>query len=473
MNAPNIGSKPWWRDHRLLALVVIAVGLVVFAVGWGYRDWQLLLGVPPSRVIEEGPDGFVCENCNLLIISVDTLRADRLGSYGHHRPTSPNIDAIADRSVVFRDVLAQAPTTAPSHRSILSGRYVFQHRNDVSDVPLLAELLREQDYSTAAFVDGAQMSEAFGMSRGFESYFDTGGYHASGAQIGGGLAEINPVLIPWLEANADWPFFALVHTYDVHCPYTPPEPYRSMFTEAAFAPDFEVEGRCGIHYFNDLELQPRDFEHISSLYDGGVRYADAMLAEIFEALDRLDLYDDTLVVITSDHGEALGEGGIVGHNDVYDTHLKVPMILHLPTRRHVDIEGPVQLVDLMPTVLGMLQIEPPAGMAGVDLRPGIARAGVGRERLRYADNEDATRATVRVDQRWSLVVEGDVTEGLYDLEGDPEERTSLAAEHPERTGLMLEEYRRLRTTTEPVRVYPEGLDPEAIEQLRALGYLED
>jgi arylsulfatase A-like enzyme len=421
----------------------------------------------------ERTEGITCVDCNVILISLDTLRADRLGAYGYERPTSPNLDTLARESIVFRDVLAQAPTTAPSHASLLSGRYVFEHRNELDDVPMLAELLSARGYETAAFVDGGQMSKSFGMSKGFDSWFDTGGVHVKGAQVGGGLGEIAPQVISWLEEpeRVGTTFFAMIHTYDVHCPYTPPEPYFSMFVEDGFERDFEVEGKCGIAYFNELNLGPEDFAYISALYDGGVRYADALLGEIFATIERLDLGDRTVVIVTSDHGEALGERGLVGHNRVFDVHLRVPLIVRLPTRLHQELGGPVQLIDLLPTLLGMLGVEAPEGLPGMDLRPAVAQGRLDPQRLRYAESGNGLAQTLRMDQRWTLIMNRGVPQGLYDLQADPEETDDLIEQHPEIADRLRAAFEQFTVSGDPVRDFPDDLSEAEIERLRALGYL--
>lgn len=369
------------------------VGPPVLAVALLAALWLLACGEEGDapRIETQGP--YVCDGCNVVMISIDTLRADRVGAYGYERPTSPNLDALAGRSVVFRDVLAQASTTAPSHMTMFSGRYVFEHRNDSENLPLLAELLAERGYRTAAFVDGAQMRPKFGMTKGFETYFVT--------PTRGGLAEINDGLIQWLRSHRREKFFAFVHTYDVHCPYNPPEPYFSMFTDPAYTPDFEVRGRCGKAYFNQLGLGAEGYRHISDVYDGGVRHADALLQEIFSAVADLDLADETVLLVTSDHGEALGERRHVGHNQMYDVQLKVPWILHLPGQAHVSVAGPVQLVDLLPTLLGVLSVDPPAGLprprssrgdSRLSRRPG--QAAPRRERRRQRSHRSHRPALV-------------------------------------------------------------------------------
>lgn len=449
---------------RLLGSVV-AIAVLAVLVALALRSGRAPEPAPAETFVSAGP--LDCSGCNLLVVSIDTLRADRLGSYGYARETSPNLDALAAQSLVFRDVLAQASTTAPSHRSLFTGRYVFQHENDTATLPVMAGLLARAGYRTAAFVDGAQMSRRFGMAKGFETFFDTGGYNEEGAHVGGGLEVLGPEVVRWLEAHGDERFFAFLHTYDVHCPYTPPEPYFSMFTDG-YQPGFEVEGRCGKHYFNGLDLSADDFAYLGALYDGGVRYTDEKLAPVLGALSRLGLDQNTVVVITSDHGESLGERGTVGHNEVYDVQLKVPLIVHLPSGHHAEIDTPVQSIDVLPTLLATLGVPSPE-LPGTDVRA-FVDAPPEPARHRLAERGSTVRGTVRTDERFSLHVDGGEPSALFDLQRDPAETTDLLDSEPERAERMRSAYEALGARGERVPVYPEDLDEKTRDQLRALGY---
>lgn len=244
---------------------------------------------------------------------------------------------------------------------------MFQHRNELDDVPMLAELLSARGYDTAAFVDGGQMSESFGMTKGFDSWFDTGGVHVGGAQVGGGLAEITPQVISWLEEQVQTTFFALIH------------------------------------------------------------------------------------------------------NRVFDVQLRVPLIVRLPTRRHQEIGGPVQLIDLLPTLLGMLGVEAPEGLPGMDLRPAVARGRLDPQRLRYAENGKAQ--TLRMDQRWTLIMDQGIPRGLYDLRADPEETEDLIEQHPEIADRLRGAFEQFTVSGDPLRSFPDDLSEEEIDRLRSLGYL--
>ncbi|MGI9590433.1 MAG: sulfatase [Myxococcota bacterium] len=449
------------RPLLLAVLTVVALGIA----------WATGLRRSP----EKGPASSAairCPGCNLLLVSIDTLRADRLGCYGYARPTSPNLDALAARSIVFRDVLAQSPTTAPSHRTIFSGRYVFEHRNDLSSVPVMAELLAREGYRTAGFIDGGQLRPQFGLQRGFETWFDAR-RGVRGLTGPGGLEVLNPELIAWLERHRAGPFFAFLQTYDVHCPYAPPEPYASLFTDG-LETQLEDPGRCGKHLRDepDLELGPADLAYIGALYDGGVRYVDAKLAQVIEALARLGLDRNTVLIVTSDHGESLGERAWLGHNHVYDVQLKVPLIVYVPGGPQAVVDAPAQSLDLLPTVLALLGIEGPA-LPGLDLLALAFASSDPPPRVRLAESTSLRRRSVRIDDRWSLVLDEGAAVELYDLAADPAEESNLIGSQPQVARSLLAASRQLGSGSGALPEFPDDLDDEMREQLRALGYATD
>jgi arylsulfatase A-like enzyme len=415
----------------------------------------------PLAAAEDPGADWRCLGCNVLFISLDTLRADHLGSYGYERPTSPNIDRLAARALLFKDVLAQAPTTAPSHLSMFSSRYVSQHQNQGGAV--IAEILSKAGYRTAAFVDGAQMRRRYGPSGGF------GLYRSTRARRGGrGLEAINPRAVAWLERNQQQKFFLFVHSYDVHCPYSPPEPYASMFTDG-YVPDFEVEGKCGGKHFNKLKLSRADLDYIAARYDGGIRHADTKLQELLEALGRLGLTDDTIVVLTSDHGESLGERGRVGHNEVYHVQLDVPLIIALPSGRARVVDDPVQSLDILPTLLSILGLEAPEGLSGIDLGAQLE----GRRdpnRLRMAQTSRGTMATIHEGKRWALVVDHGQVDALYDLQSDPNQENDVKQKHPQVTARLFRGFLSFEIPDAELRERPARIDPQTRRELEALGY---
>ena len=160
---------------------------------------------------------------------------------------------------------------------------------------------------------------------------------------------------------------------------------------------------------------------------------------------------------------------LVGHNRVFDVQLRVPLIVRLPTRRHQEIGGPVQLIDLLPTLLGMLGVEAPEGLPGMDLRPAVARGRLDPQRLRYAENGKAQ--TLRMDQRWTLIMDQGIPRGLYDLRADPEETEDLIEQHPEIADRLRGAFEQFTVSGDPLRSFPDDLSEEEIDRLRSLGYL--
>jgi len=412
-----------------------------------------------------------CPGCNVLLISIDTLRADHLGSYGYERDTSPNIDRLAAQSIVWTDVRSQAPTTAPSHLSLFSGLYVSEHKNRRRAVPVIAQMFRSAGYRTAAFVDGGQLRRSLGFDHGFEHFFDSGGRHVEGAQVGGGLAVINPRVIAWLRQHRKERFFLFLHTYDVHCPYTPPEPWRSRYTNG-YVPRFEIEGKCGNRYFDHLGLGEPDFRHVAALYDGGIRYTDHMLQQVLDTVHQLGLDDHTTVALTSDHGESLGERHRIGHNEVYEVQLRVPLIVRIPRLEPRRLDGPAESIDILPTLLGITGLPRPPGIRGVDLEAWTHQAAP-RRRFRMSETNNANGRVVRLDPRWSLVLLDGQPPRLYDLDADPAQVRDVAAGHPAVVRSLLVAYRDQKLPHGLAEDYKSGADAETLRQLEALGYVKD
>ena len=296
-----------------------------------------------------GTDPLVVRKPNVLIISIDTLRADRLGCYGYERDTSPVLDRFAaERAVRFANAIAESPWTLPSHVTLLSGLHPLRHgvrRPDDAipmDLPLLSERLKQAGYYTFGGTDGGWLSAPWGFDRGFDSF------------------EAEPETFDRVVARAcdfmrfrsdKGPWFGFLHTYDVHCPYDPPEPYFSTFA-APQSEAIEVAGRCGNPHFNQLDLTEGQLRYLSDRYDGGVRWVDAALAELFACLDALELWENTIVVITSDHGEEFGEHGQVGHErSLHPELLRIPLLVHVPGFEAAVISTPVGLADVVPTLL--------------------------------------------------------------------------------------------------------------------------
>ncbi|MBC8188634.1 MAG: sulfatase-like hydrolase/transferase, partial [Proteobacteria bacterium] len=217
----------------------------------------------------------------IILISLDTLRADHLGVYDYSRDTSPRIDEFARRAFVFERALASAPNTPPSQMSMMTSRYPGQHGftgdgdTMAPSLETLAERLRKAGLKTAGFVDGGYLSSEFGFDRGFEIYDDEGG----------GLEEILPRALAWLDANGDDPFFLFLHSYDIHAPYLSPPPYDGMFHDEPYAGDLiPTAERMDEIFFAQQTVEPEDMQHLVDSYDEGIRYADAQIGRLLDHL---------------------------------------------------------------------------------------------------------------------------------------------------------------------------------------------
>ena len=430
---------------------------------------------------------------NLLLVSIDTLRADHLGAYGYDLPTSPTIDArLAGEGVTFTDVYSQSPKTTPSHMTLLTSLYPSVHGVELWQngkpahvlnpaVHTLAEILKNAGYATAAFTGGAQVDPVRGFDQGFDLYTVSGQQRRARR---------------WLGRHRWQRFFVFYHTYDVHDPYLPPDEYIRLFD-----PDYRGRVLDAIHRLRDAggmsvaawegvsrrfwdsvdRSDPRDVRFVERLYDAGIRRMDAeTIRPLLDRLDQLGLARDTLVVFTSDHGEAFGEHGQFQHDDLYAGTVRVPLVLRWPGRlpAGLRIASRVRLIDVMPTILELLGVSAPPSLQGQSLTPLLhdAYASPATEGAvsEYSDGrlyESLRRGGL------SYIVDGP-EERLFDLVRDPAERQNVLATRPEEAAAMraaLERWRRNCRALVPL-LGPRGgtIAPsdETARRLRALGYME-
>jgi arylsulfatase A-like enzyme/predicted Zn-dependent protease len=393
---------------------------------------------------------------NLLFVTIDTLRADRVGAYGHAGAATGTLDRLGREGVVLEDAVVQVPQTRPSHASIFTGRYPFEHglRDNYSARlegrhPVLAEQLRRQGYATGAFIGAYPLARSSGLDRGFSHYDDPFGTGEASttdeARLERPAKAVVDAALAWLQArDIAAPFFAWVHLFDPHAPYEAPAPFGTRFAKDP--------------------------------YDGEVAYADAELGRLLDWLDRSGLRGRTLVVATSDHGEGLGEHGEDEHLIfVYDTTLKVPAILSWPgvLPSGARVGGQFRSIDWVPTMLELLG-QPPIAASGAS-RAGDLRAG-----RRLPDNESYAEslygqlhygwAPLRAlrGEGWKHIVAP--RPELFRLTEDPRERNNLAEVRPQVARAMAARLRALDTGAAPPA--PEGpVDPAAVEKLAALGYV--
>ncbi|HKA29664.1 MAG TPA: sulfatase [Candidatus Binatia bacterium] len=408
---------------------------------------------------------------NLVLVSIDTLRADRLGAYGAHRDTSPRLDALATESTLFETVVSPAPWTLPSHASMMTGLYGCAHgivgpglgKAFPDGVVPLAEHLRDAGYTTAAFTEDGFV-DPVSFARGFGSYWENrDGSDRVPATVAHAAA--------WLRDEATEPFLLFFHTYQSHDPYFSPPEYERMLSTADGAS-------------HPASATPHGQELLK--YDAAVRYTDTAIAPLLDAV-RSGPRGRTLLVVTSDHGEAFGEHGTVGHGaELYEEVLRVPLFvwgpgLVAPGRR---VPGLVGVVDVTPTILDLLGFPVPTGISGVSLAPQV-RAGSTvlpvTDRILFSENSlhDRYRLAARW-PRWKAVWD---TPGpqTFDLDRDPgelqpvtsadltDQATAARARFEQECARQQAEIAAAGSRQEQPGALP---DPERQRWLKELGYVE-
>lgn len=386
---------------------------------------------------------------NIVLISCDTLRADRLGCYGYHRPTSPHIDEIAGQGALFLNAFGADIPTEPVHTTLFTGRLgletgIVAHgahpRTLAKDAPWLPQILWEAGFTTAACDNLYKLKEWF--ARGFVYYLNT---VSRRRWIDG--ADVNARAEEWLRTyvrkKEREPFFLFLHYWDTHTPYLPPEEYvRLFYSGDPFSPHHQGMERVRaqplypfFHEYHYRHLGPvTDPQYINALYDAEVRYLDERIGELDHLLAELGLVDDTLLILMGDHGESLDEHDIYwDHAGLYEATVKVPLIIRWPGRvpPGTRVEGMVQHVDLFPTILEAAGIEVPRGLPGQSLWPLIEGAPSRHTRLYHAEcNWQAARALRTAE--WKLIYNIDPWVydrpplELYHLPTDPQETKNLA-----------------------------------------------
>jgi arylsulfatase A-like enzyme len=373
------------------------------------------------------------------------LRPDRLGIYGHQRDTSPNIDQFASQSVVFDNAFATTSWTLPSHVSMLTGLYPEVHgvtkgKQRVGENALLcSEQLQTLGYQTLAVVAGPYLRSRFGFNQGWDDYDDyTIKVRGKRATVGGPVTpKQHRRIVDMLDSRDGRPFFLFLHYWDVHYDYDPPPPWNTKF-------DPDYDGEIDSSYFTSNEsihpeMDPRDLEHILALYDGEIAFTDHYLGLLFEVLRERGLYDDAVIVVTSDHGDEFFEHGQKGHRvNLYNSTLKVPLIIKFPGGRWGGkrVVSPVSLVDIPPTLFDLLGSDRAGAVNGNSVLPLLEKGSSRGPRIVFADLSDYRKAMVG--GRWKIVTGmGDGVE-LYDLTSDPQERSNVVEENREKSEDMLD-----------------------------------
>lgn len=400
---------------------------------------------------------------NVILIVIDSLRADHVGAYGYARPTTPGIDAFARDAILFRQAIAQGTFTKTSMASIFTSKLPYQHgvyrvtqaeqwKRSMSDTltwreTTLAEILQLRGFLTEAWVRSTHLRPEWGFSQGFVTY-DANQRSAD---------TINREFLSRLRrVGTRYPFFAYLHYPDVHSPYQPRPPYDRMFGD----------------------IRTPEPERLKALYDGAIRQTDESLGRVFEALKAARLYDDSLIIVTADHGEAFMEHGFLGSaNTPYDELVRVPLIVKLPDSAHrgMRIDRQVRQIDILPTVLDVMGIAEPSTLEGCSLLALVDESSMkGRNDIgcfAYAVTENADDSGVNViavrSDRYKYIRQNARESILYDLVADPGEHAGLQIQSTPiarvlgRLASEVEQFRR-------VARYRHFLDPGAIRELKML-----
>ena len=419
-----------------------------------------------STALSQSDSARTINPTSVLLITVDTLRPDRLGCYGARSVRTPAMDALAVQGARFENALAQVPVTFPSHTVILSGTYPmyngtrhYTSPNLLPSIGLLPQAFERHGYDTAAFVSAFVLNSSWGLNRGFQTYDDRFGPPQTGVRdpdkVERRADETVGHLLAWFQARARQsatprPFFVWLHLYDPHSPYDPPEPFHSQYA-----------GR---------------------LYDGEVAYADSQLARLFDYLRKCGLYDRTLIVLLGDHGESLGEHGEDEHGFfIYNSTLHVPLIFKLPRGEGAPrvVRRLVGTIDVSPTILELLHLRDPLsrqfqgaslasdvlGKETATARPVYSETFYPRDSLGWSELQCLTTDHYKY-------IQAPHSE-LYDLTKDPKEMRNLYGENSTLSAALREQLldiERRYSSTQAAAVGP-PLPPESVEKLRSLGYL--
>jgi arylsulfatase A-like enzyme len=469
------------------------------ALAIGALSSSLLLGVGCSGRSSDPP------RPNILLVSIDSLRADHVHSYGYDKETTPNIDQLADSGVRFENMISSASWTVPAHMTMLTGLPPEVHRVDTyksvlsPDALTMAQMLQSAGYDTAGFVSGPTVTAQHGFGQGFASFDETmvnpvRALSRLGTTSPGLVKLVNGYLDRWNGNGRRAPFFVFLHMWDVHYDYSPPKPYDTMFdpdyTGDLTSEDFSRNKRI------NKDMDKRDLQHLIALYDGEIRLTDDNLGQVFDKLRALGVFDDTIVAVTADHGEEFFEHGSKGHaKTLYDEVLRIPLVIRYPRRLPAQrIQQQVRLMDLAPTILGLAAVPFPSTFAlgkmalpyrPVDLtpwltgdrpRPTMPKLPAFSEIRGLAGHQQSIRTRTEKVIHYDLVRRGRPTTEVFDLAKDPGEHDDIVGTPP---GVVISQdltpadltWNAL-TSAETKLARTEEPSEESKERLRSLGYVQ-
>jgi arylsulfatase A-like enzyme/Flp pilus assembly protein TadD len=441
---------------RVVGLALVSV-CILAAAGWWLTTRGSRGASPDGLDLGLLPAGVSQQDLNVVVITLDTTRWDRLGAYGDRAAETPNLDRLAAEGVLFEQAITSVPLTLPAHSTLFTsllpprhgvrdnGGYVLDPKHTT-----LATVLKQGGWNTGAFLGAFVLDSKFGLDQGFDTYhdkFDVSKYKSVSlgdvARIGGDVVDN---ALPWLDAHADRRFFAWLHFYDAHTPYDPPEPFRSRFRQ-----------------------QP---------YAGEIAYVDSQVGRVLQWLDTRGLAERTIVIAIGDHGESLNEHREGTHGlFIYDATTRIPFIVRAPfdRMRGRRVASTVRSEDVMPTVLDLIGQRGPGGMQGRSLVPLLTGDAVDLELDAYTESLYAFNhygwSELKALRSGRFKYIATTRPELYDLERDPGELTNIYAERRQLADRMAVELERLAVEEERPETGPSTVDPETRERLAALGYI--
>ena len=453
--------------HSVFIAIAVFIALSLLADSYLVNNMPYL---PSKADLKDYP--------NIIIISLITMRADHLSSYGYRLETSPNIDKLAENGVLFENAISPSPLAQPSHAGILTGKYpssngvIYENQELADSETTLAEILRAKGYNTVAFTGVGQLKAKFGFDQGFMTYADridffeyafthnslsiakavsaiTGRLKKLFKQDGTKEAEeVNKDVFEWLDKNHDSPFFVYAYYHDTHGPYS----VKGEFTNINGSNEFENYTDEEFYLLESDYLRKGDVpanirDSMVKFYDNDIYRLDKNIGKLFDKIEELGLKDDTIIVITGVHGQEFFDHGNFGHQDtLYQEVIHVPLIISYPDKIGARIvEETVSTIDIFPTVLSMLNLEIPDGIDGVNLIPLINdERGYGSEYVKSElfgfPEDEIKKQTAVFHGGWKIIGVEPETEmiksGLYNLNTDPKEQKNLYNTFPQRRELL-------------------------------------
>ncbi|MCJ7580201.1 MAG: sulfatase-like hydrolase/transferase, partial [Candidatus Aminicenantes bacterium] len=426
------------------AVLIVCVFLLIFVFKFKQNEFARLAGK---------------KNFNYILVTVDTLRVDRIGCYGYKDVETPTMDLFAKRGIKFEKCFSQTPLTLPSHTSLMTGTFPAFHgvRDNGGflvppELETLAELFKENEYDTGAFVASYVLDSKWGLNQGFDFYFDQFDLSKYQSISLGNVQrrgdEVIDQALPWLEAHKKNPFFAWIHLYDPHTPYDPPSPYKEKYPNKP--------------------------------YVGEIAYTDSQLARLWQYLGEENLIENTILIFASDHGESLGAHKENAHGFfVYQEAVHVPLIIVTPFESLFGLSRTkvVSLVDILPTMLEMANIPVPSQVQGKSLQPLLFKDVLNSEDFAYSEtyyprfHYGWSELTSVQDSRYKLIVAPRLE--LYDLENDPQEQTNVLDVLPGEARRLkdLIDIFMLETEKNALKLDYSQMDEDSRQKLAALGYL--